>query len=92
MASPRSMELAVEVGTFNANFFVFDYRSIATVYLARALWLRGFSDQALRIAQKAIDEAASRGYPVPVCVSLFFASTLLLWTGDLPRASATKFK
>ena len=46
------MELAVEVGTFNANFFVFDYRSIATVYLARALWLRGFSDQALRIVRR----------------------------------------
>jgi tetratricopeptide (TPR) repeat protein len=51
------------------------------------LWLRGFSDQALRIAQKAIDEAASRDHPVLICVSLFYASTLLLWTGDLPRAS-----
>ena len=83
----RSMELAVEVGTFNANFFVFDYRSIATVYLARALWLRGFSDQALRFVRRAIDEAASRGHPVSVCFSLGYDSAFLLWIGDMPGAS-----
>jgi hypothetical protein len=40
------MVLAVELGAFNPNFFVFDYRSIATVDVARTLRLRGFSDQA----------------------------------------------
>jgi tetratricopeptide (TPR) repeat protein len=83
----RGLALAVELGTFNANFFVFDYRSVATVFLARASWLRGFSDQALRIAQRAIDEAASRDHPVPICISLVYASTFLLWTGDLLGAS-----
>jgi hypothetical protein len=57
------------------------------VGLAGTLWLRGFADQALRIAQKAIGEAASQDHPVPICVSLLFASTLSLWTGDLPPAS-----
>jgi predicted ATPase len=37
--------------------------------------------------QKAIDEAASRDHPFPICVSLVYASILSLWTGDLPRAS-----
>ncbi len=83
----RGLALAVELGTFNANFFVFDYRSVATVFLARASWLRGFSDQALRIAQRAIDEAASRDHPVPICISLVYTSTFLLWTGDLLGAS-----
>src|SRR3984885_3661320 len=83
----RGLALAVELGTSNVNFFGFDPRTFALVILARTLWLRGFSDQALRIAQKAIDEAASRDYPVPIGISLFYASTLLLWTGDLPRAS-----
>jgi predicted ATPase len=82
----RGLALAVELGTYNAHFFVFDYRSIATVYLARALWLRGFSDQALRIAQRAVDEAASSGHPISVCISLLYASALLLWAGDLPGA------
>src|SRR5580658_661337 len=83
----RGTALAVELGTFNANFFVFDFRSIATIFLARALWLRGFSDQALRFVRRAIDEAASRDHPVPTCISLVYASTFLLWTGDLPGTS-----
>jgi tetratricopeptide (TPR) repeat protein len=51
------------------------------------LWLRGFSDQALRIVQKAIDEAAGRDHPVPICISLVYASTFFLWTGDFLAAS-----
>jgi predicted ATPase len=82
----RGMALAVEVGTRRFNFFGFDHRIRALVGLARTLWLRGFSDQALRIAQKAIDEAASRDHPVPICVALVYASMLLLWTGDLLKA------
>jgi predicted ATPase len=82
----RSMALAIDLGTFNANFFGFDPRIFALVDLARTLWLRGFSDQALRGAQKAIDEAASRDHPVTVCVSLAYVSALLLWAGDLPGA------
>jgi predicted ATPase len=82
----RGMALVVELGTFNANFLDFDPRVRVLVNLARTLWLRGFSDQCLRIAQKAIDEAASRDHPFPICVSLVYHSMLLLWTGDLPRA------
>ena len=81
------MELAVEVGAFHSNFPGFDPRIFALVSLARTLWLRGFSDQALRIVQRARDEAASRDHPVPICFSLFYASTYLLWTGDLLGAS-----
>jgi predicted ATPase/DNA-binding winged helix-turn-helix (wHTH) protein len=80
----RGLALAVELGTF--NFFGFDQRIRALVVLCRILWLRGFSDQALRIAQKIIDEAASRDHPVLMCTTLFYASKLLLWTGDLLRA------
>jgi len=83
----RGLALAVELGTSNVNFFGFDPRIFALVRLAHTLWLRGFSDQALRIEQKAIDEAASRDHPVPICVSLAYASMLLLWTGDLAGAS-----
>src|SRR3984957_7959823 len=45
----RGMELAVEVGPFNSNFPSFAPRIFHPVILARTLWLRGFSDQALRI-------------------------------------------
>jgi tetratricopeptide (TPR) repeat protein len=83
----RGFALALELGTFNANFLGFDPRIFALVRLTRALWLRGFSDRALRMVQRAIGEAASRDHPVPICISLVYASMLLLWTGDLPGAS-----
>jgi predicted ATPase/DNA-binding winged helix-turn-helix (wHTH) protein len=83
----RSMALAVELGTFNESVFGFNHRINALIGLALTLWLRGFSDRALRIVQRAIDEAASRDHPVSICISLVYASTFLLWTGDLPRAS-----
>jgi predicted ATPase len=84
----RGMALAVELGTFNADWStVVDQHNRALLGLARTLWLRGFSDRALRIVQKAIDEAASRDHPVPICISLVYASTFLLWTGDLLGAS-----
>ena len=83
----RGLALAAELGAFNANFFGFDHRATsALVFLARTLWLRGFSDQALRMVQKAVGEAASRDHQVPICLSLVHASTLLLWTGDLAGA------
>jgi predicted ATPase/DNA-binding winged helix-turn-helix (wHTH) protein len=82
----RGMALAVELGTFRGDFFGFDQRIRALVGLASALWLRGLSNQALRIVQRAIGEAASQDHPVTICVSLVYASILLLWTGDLEKA------
>jgi predicted ATPase/DNA-binding winged helix-turn-helix (wHTH) protein len=83
----RGLALAAELGAFNANFFGFDHRTTSSlVFLARTLWLRGFSDQALRMVQKAVGDAASRDHQVPICLSLVHASTLLLWIGDLAGA------
>jgi predicted ATPase/DNA-binding winged helix-turn-helix (wHTH) protein len=79
----RGMALAVELGIFSANWTAVVERIFALAGLARTLWLRGFSDQALRIVQEAIDEAASRDHPIPICISLIYASPCLLWTGDL---------
>jgi predicted ATPase/DNA-binding winged helix-turn-helix (wHTH) protein len=80
----RGTALAVELDTFNANFFGFRIRAL--VILVRTLWLRGFSDQALRNARRTTDEAASRDHPVSICHSLAYASMFFLWTGELPKA------
>jgi tetratricopeptide (TPR) repeat protein len=82
----RGLMLAAELGTFNANYFGVDQRIRGLVALARALWLRGFSDRALRIAQMSIDEAASQDHPVSICVSLVYSPSVFLWSGDLLRA------
>lgn len=83
----RSMALATELGAVKVNFVGFDQRIRALVCLTRTLWLRGFADQALRVSQKAVDEAAGRGYPFPISMSLLYAAMLSLWTGDLLAAS-----
>jgi predicted ATPase/DNA-binding winged helix-turn-helix (wHTH) protein len=81
------MVRAVELGQLNTNFFGYDHRIRALVALARAQWLRGFSEQALRTAQQAIDEAERRNHPVSVCISLIYAGSVFLWRGDLGRAA-----
>jgi predicted ATPase/DNA-binding winged helix-turn-helix (wHTH) protein len=80
------MFLAAEIGRFNTKFFGYDHRVRALLALARTSWLRGFADQALRIGQKAIDEAANQDRPVSVCMSLIYGSAVFLWTGDVQRA------
>ena len=54
------MALAVELDTFSVNFFGLDQRIRVLVGLA-APWLRGFSDRALRLVQKAINEERRAG-------------------------------
>jgi predicted ATPase len=68
------------------GFLGYGQRVGTLVGFARVLWLRGLSDQALRITQLAIDEAASQNHPISTSISLVYASTIFLWTGDLLRA------
>jgi predicted ATPase/DNA-binding winged helix-turn-helix (wHTH) protein len=82
----RSIARAAEPGTLIPYLFGFDYRVYALISLGRALWLRGFSDQARRIAKAAIDEAASRGDPLSIGISLAYCSPIFLWSGDFRTA------
>jgi predicted ATPase/DNA-binding winged helix-turn-helix (wHTH) protein len=82
----RGLALAADHIEAKPNYLGYDHRIRALFALARTLWLRGFSDQAVRTAQKAIDEAVSREHPVTICVTLIYTSSLFLWTGDLSRA------
>jgi predicted ATPase len=83
----RGMARAVEFGAVKTNFFGLDPHSRALVGLSQTLWLRGFSDRALRMVQKAVDDAANRNHPVPISHALFYASTLLLRSGKLIATS-----
>jgi predicted ATPase/DNA-binding winged helix-turn-helix (wHTH) protein len=82
----RCMSRAAEPGTLIPNFFGFDYRVYTPISLGRALWLRGFSDQARRIAKSAIDETASGVRPLSTCVSLAYGTPIFLWSGDFKSA------
>jgi predicted ATPase/DNA-binding winged helix-turn-helix (wHTH) protein len=84
----RGLALAADLVGFNANYFGCDHRVRALIALARALWLRGFSDQAIQTMQSALDEAAAQYDPVSMSVALIYASSMSLWTGDLHRAGS----
>ncbi|WP_024520281.1 winged helix-turn-helix domain-containing protein [Bradyrhizobium sp. Tv2a-2] len=77
---------AAELGRHSITCFGYDQRIRALVALARALWLRGFSDQSKRIANQAIDESADCDNPISVCISLIYTTSIFLWCGDLVRA------
>ena len=79
----RAMARAADPGTSIPNFFGFDHRIYAPISLARALWLRGFADQARSIVKSAVEEAASGVRPLSICVSLTYGSPVFLWSGDL---------
>jgi tetratricopeptide (TPR) repeat protein len=83
----RGLTLAAERSGFNGNYFGCDHRIRALVALARVLWLRGFSDRALKTAQQVIDEASSQEQPISICISLMYCSSVFLWTGDLTSAA-----
>jgi len=47
-----------------------DLRISARVYIARALWLQGFSDQAMRTAEISIEEAQTTGHALEITEGL----------------------
>jgi predicted ATPase/DNA-binding winged helix-turn-helix (wHTH) protein len=61
----------------------FDYRVIASGYLARVLWLQGYPAQAAAGTRLNVDSAARSGHPVSLTFALSFAVPLLLWLRDL---------
>jgi predicted ATPase/DNA-binding winged helix-turn-helix (wHTH) protein len=65
----------------------YDHRIIAMVAAARALWLRGFPDQAVQAARHTIDEAGKLEYPLTFAIALVWSAYVFLWVGDSETAS-----
>ncbi len=65
-----------------------DLRLSARVFLARVLWLQGFSDQAVRTAEIGVAEAQATGHALSLCYALALAACpIALWVGDLATAA-----
>lgn len=62
--------------------FGFDYRNRARIALARALWLRGLSHQALAVARETVEEAETFDHPVTLCIALIWAVSVCIWNGN----------
>jgi predicted ATPase len=64
--------------------FQFDQRVTARATLPRVLWIQGFPDQAMRIAQTNIEDARAIDHALSLCNALADAACpIALFTGDL---------
>jgi predicted ATPase len=79
-AASIELPASTRIDTFH---FGFDYRNRARIALARALWLEGFSQQALVAARETVEEAETFNHPVTLCIALIWAVSVSLWNGDL---------
>ena len=79
-AAPRSVQHIVR--------FKFDQRVLARAMLARVLWLQGFADQAMRMAQSNLDDAQGGGHTLSLCYALAEAACpIALLSGELAAAT-----
>jgi predicted ATPase len=68
--------------------FQIDGEVSARAFLARVLWLQGFSDQALRTAEMSIEHAQATGHALSLCYALALAACpIALWVGNLATAA-----
>jgi predicted ATPase/DNA-binding winged helix-turn-helix (wHTH) protein len=76
------------VGLQDIIRFQLDGQVSARGFLARVLWMRGFSDQAVRTAEMSIEEARATGHSVSLCFTLAAAACpIALWVGNLTSAA-----
>jgi tetratricopeptide (TPR) repeat protein len=90
LAAQRSYEkgfmAAAASGIAEVHSFGFDHRVRALIGYARTMWLRGFPDQAARLAYQGLEVAERHGHPVSLCICLQHATPVFLWRGDLQIA------
>jgi predicted ATPase/DNA-binding winged helix-turn-helix (wHTH) protein len=67
--------------------FQTDLRVSARAFLARVLWLQGFPDQAVRVAEIGTEEARTTGHATSLCYALALAACpIAVWVGNLNAA------
>jgi predicted ATPase/DNA-binding winged helix-turn-helix (wHTH) protein len=67
----------------------YDQSAAARAVLARILWLQGFPDQAMRTAQRVVEDGRASGHALSLCNALIVgACPVALFTGDLPAAES----
>jgi predicted ATPase len=67
--------------------FQYDQPLLARMILARILWLQGFPDQALRMAESTVEDARAIDHAVSICGALEVACLVAIWSGDLAAAA-----
>ncbi len=81
-----SAALQLGVGSQRTSLTYLGFDNIAGGALARTLWLLGYPTQAEERARQAVEDATGTGHPVSLSVSLLWAVSVFLWTGNLDSA------
>jgi len=64
-----------------------EHRAMARAMLARALWLQGFTDQAVSQAQASLEDLRSTDHPLSLCRALYYGICRIApMTGDFVTA------
>jgi predicted ATPase/DNA-binding winged helix-turn-helix (wHTH) protein len=66
--------------------YQFDQRVMTHCYYARILWLQGFADQAMQIADSIVDYARTKGHLLSLLYARISGAAIALCAGDLETA------
>jgi len=77
---------SVRVSKLNAMLFGYLHRIGAQDALSRSFWMLGYADQAVKVAQQCLKEAAELGNPATIVYSLAWNLFIYLHTGDWQTA------
>jgi hypothetical protein len=72
----------VPQGTRTA-YLGFDGQTLASIVLARTLWLQGHPAQAMELLRETVKDAERKDHPVTLAITLIYAMSVLFWNGDL---------
>ncbi len=73
-------------GSQRTSLTYLGFDKVAGGALARTLWWLGYPTQAEDRARQSVEDAAGTGHPVSLSVSLLWAVSVFLWTGNLESA------
>jgi predicted ATPase/DNA-binding winged helix-turn-helix (wHTH) protein len=73
-------------GSQRTSLTYLGFDKVAGGALARTLWWLGYPAQAEDRARQSVEDAAGAGHPVSLSVSLLWAVSVFLWTGNLTSA------
>jgi len=78
---------AAAIRTAHKSFHEYDNRVAARSHLARILWLQGYQDRAVTLAEEGVAHGTSLNYPPALCYVLVYAACpIAFWTGDMSAA------
>jgi predicted ATPase len=69
------------------SYLGFEGQTLASIVLARTLWVQGHPSQALELVYQTVKDAERKNHPVTLAITLIYAISVLFWTGDLDGAA-----